>query len=437
MLAAVGGAYPWATLPCVVVAAVLLLVSGARVAADPATRSIDLAVVAALAVIAAQMVPLPPAILALSPATRHLQDAYALEPLAGWRPISIHPAATRTALALALAGAFVFWAAREAFARGRTSAAIRLLAWVGFGCALVSLAQRATAPRTVYWVWRLADPRAMPFGPFIDRNHLAVWLVLVISVVTGYLTMRVRAYMSERSGHGWRATIVALSDGDSLGILGCVAAMLITLAATLSRSGFAALAASAAIGMMLASRDRRRGLWAGTAAVVVLLAMAAWLNAEGLVQRVQGTIDASPIGRLAIWRETLHIIRDFPIAGTGAGTFADAMFVYQRIGNEVLFNHAHNEYLQLLTEGGVILLIAALAGCVLLTRAARRQLAVDHGPHRYIRIGACAGLAASAVASLWEVPLRTPANLLLAAILAALAVRPARGTAPAEEPPPA
>ena len=115
---------------------------------------------------------------------------------------------------------------------------------------------------------------------------------------------------------------------------------------------------------------------AAAAAVVVVLA-AAWINGEGLVQRVQGTLDAAPIRRLAIWRDTLPIIRDFPVLGTGAGTFADAMFIYQRADKQVLFNHAHNEYLQLSAEGGASLLLAVLVMLVLLHRVVRARLADD------------------------------------------------------------
>jgi len=425
MLAAVGGRYEWSVLPCVLAAAGLFLASGARVASDSSTRPIDLVLIAALAIIALQMLPLPPALLdAVSPATRKLQDAYALEPPAGWRSISIHPATTRISLALAVAAALVFWAAREAFARGGSRAAIRLLAWVGFACSLVSLAQRATAPRTIYWVWTLPDPRAMPFGPFVDRNDLAAWLVLTISVVAGYLVMRTRVHMEARVVHGWRASIIALSDGEALGILGCLGAMLITLAATLSRSGFIALVVSATVGTALARRDRGHGLRLGAAAAVAIVAVAGWLNAEGLIQRVQSTLGSTAGGRLAIWRETLHIIRDFPLVGTGAGTFADAMFIYQRTATQVLFNDAHDQYLQILTEGGLTLLVVVIAGLVLLIGAARSRLADDHGPSRFVRIGACAALAAIAVQSIWETGLRSPANLLLAAILAAIAVRP-------------
>ncbi len=427
MLASIGGRYTWPTLPALIGAAGLFLLSGARVGADAATRSIDFVLIAALVLIGLQMVPLPPEILrAVSPATANLQDAYALEPLGTWRPISIHPAATRTAFGLALAAAFVFWASRKAFSHGGSRAAARLLAWIGFACALVSLAQRATAPRTVLWRWTVPDPRAVPFGPFVDRNQLATWLVLTIGVVAGYLAMHVRAHMTDRLRQGAHAAIVALSDGAALAMLGCLGAMLLTLAATLSRSGFVALIVAAVVGTSLSRRDHTRGLWVGVAAAAALVAVAAWLNLQGLAQRILSTVappDPNAVGRLTIWRDTLRIVRAFPVLGTGAGTFADAMFVYQQTARQVLFNHAHNEYLQLLTEGGAVMLVTVVVGLAVLIRAARLRLAGDDGLHRLIRIGACAALVGVAVQSIWETGLRAPANLVLAAILAALAVR--------------
>jgi O-antigen ligase len=297
--------------------------------------------------------------------------------------------------------------------------------WVGFVCALVSLAQRATAPRTVLWKWTVPDPRAIPFGPFVDRNQLATWLVLAICLVAGYLVMHVRAHMGDRLREGAHATLVALSGGGALAALGCLAAMLITLAATLSRSGFVALVAAAVVGTSLARRDRMRSVWVGIAAASALVGIAAWLNLPALAQRIMSTLsppDPNAVSRLTIWRDTMRIVGAFPLFGTGQGTFADAMFVYQQTARQVLFNHAHDEYLQLLTEGGLVMLLLVIAGLVLLARAARVRLAGDEGSHRFVRIGACAGLVAVAVQSIWETGLRAPANLLLAAILAALAV---------------
>jgi O-antigen ligase len=409
-------------------ASLVFLLSGARVGADPLTRPIDFILIAALAVIGIQMIPLPQAIVrALSPAAPTLQDVYALQPLADWRPISIHPAATRTGFGLALAAALMFWTSREVFSRGGSRAATRVLAWVGFLCALISLAQRATAPKTVLWKWSVPDPRAMPFGFFVDRNQLAMWLILTISLVVGYLAMYVHARMRDDVRRDFRGVLITLSDAGLLTMCGFVAVMVLTLAATLSRSGFVGLIGAALVGASLSRGNRKQVLWIGVAAALALGAGAAWLNLEGLTQRVVTTMSRAELdatGRLTIWRETLRIVRDFPLLGTGVGTFADTMFVYQQTARDVLFNSAHNEYLQLLTEGGVPLLMLGIAGAVLLARAARTRLAADVGAHQFLRVGACSALIGVAVQSIWEAGLRAPANLLLTAIVAAIAIRP-------------
>jgi len=98
--------------------------------------------------------------------------------------------------------------------------------------------------------------------------------------------------------------------------------------------------------------------------------------------------------------------------------------VYQQTARDVLFNNAHDEYLQLQVEGGAALLTITLTGVVLVAKAARARVSGDLGAHRYLRIGACAGLAGIAVQSIWEAGLRAPANLMLVAIVAAVAVRP-------------
>jgi O-antigen ligase len=427
-LASIGERYTWPILPALIAAAALFLTSGARVGSDPLTRSVDVMLIAALAVIGIQLIPLPSAFVrVISPATPALQDAYALEPFASWRQISIHPSATRVSFGLALAAALMFWTSREVFSRGGTRRAARLLAWIGLGCAVISLAQRATAPKTVLWKWSVPDLRALPFGFFVDRNQLAMWLILAISLVVGYLAMHVHARMTDRTRRDLHTVVVALSDRGALVICACVAVMVLTLAATLSRSGFVGLVGAGLVGASLARADRKRVLWVGGAAAIVLGAAAAWLNLEGLAQRIVATASGSEFdatGRLAIWRETARIVRDFPLLGSGAGTFADAMFVYQQTAREVLFNNAHDEYLQLQAEGGIVLLIVSLAGIALVAKAAHARIAADVGAHRYLRIGACAGLAGIAVQSVWEAGLRAPANLVLAAIVAALAVRP-------------
>ena len=87
--------------------------------------------------------------------------------------------------------------------------------------------------------------------------------------------------------------------------------------------------------------------------------------------------------RIGIWRETLPIIADFPLAGTGAGTYSDAMTHYQQtrfwVGSMqrwAHFNNAHSHYVQVASEGGLLLTVPV---------ALRARVAVDAGPPRASR----------------------------------------------------
>ena len=84
--------------------------------------------------------------------------------------------------------------------------------------------------------------------------------------------------------------------------------------------------------------------------------------------------------------------------------------------------NAHNHYLQLAAEGGALVTIpcvVALAGFLLLFR---RRMANDTSSNVLVRAGAGAGIAAVLVQSIWETGLRMPANAMLCAVLAAIAI---------------
>ena len=97
------------------------------------------------------------------------------------------------------------------------------------------------------------------------------------------------------------------------------------------------------------------------------------------------------------------------------------MAVYQRSRPDVIFNQAHNHYLQIAAEGGV------LVGVPVVSRAGRvRARARGTASQRiaramyWIRAGAAAGLVGVALQSFWETGLTIPANAALAAVLAAI-----------------
>ncbi len=113
---------------------------------------------------------------------------------------------------------------------------------------------------------------------------------------------------------------------------------------------------------------------------------------------------------------------DFPLTGTGPGTYQRAMFVYQRSTRDVYFNQAHNHYLQVAAEGGALLVAVVTLALVAFVRAARGRLTTDSSGLFWMRAGATCGLGAVALQSVWETGLVMPANATLAALLAAIAI---------------
>jgi O-antigen ligase len=114
------------------------------------------------------------------------------------------------------------------------------------------------------------------------------------------------------------------------------------------------------------------------------------------------------------------VVRDFWLTGTGVGTYQVSMAVYQQAMPGVIFNQAHNHYLQVVSEGGLLVGIPALLMVVAFVREARARLDADRSGMFWVRAGAASGLCGVAVQSLLETGLTTPANAALAAVAAAI-----------------
>ena len=169
----------------------------------------------------------------------------------------------------------------------------------------------------------------------------------------------------------------------------------------------------------------------GLLAVIALAALvAAYVNVQPLLSRVDETLAVGAGGRPRIWQETLRLIRDFWLTGAGLGSYQTAMLVYQQTDRTVFINQAHNQYLHFLAEGGVLLTVPAVMAVVAFIRLFRTRLAQDTSSSVWLRIGGGAAILAVAVQGVWETGLRMPANGLLFAIAAAVAVhRPATARA--------
>ncbi len=390
-------------------------------------RWLDIALVAYVALLALQLVPLTPHTrLALSPALRGVDlrlrlDAPAIALTDGPHPLTVDANGTMQALWISIAVVLTFWCARALFARGGVRTGARVIAGLGLLLAVVGIGQHTTAPHALLGVRTFKS--TTPFGPYLNRSDFAMWLVMALPLSAGYLLAR----MHSRQRRGGTLFTADAFDDVATFLTVAMGLMAAALMVALSRSGLiGATAAAIALWMLSSRRMHKQGrVWLlGGIGVIAIIALA-FANASAVATRVTDTVGNSALGRVIIWRATLPIIRDFWLTGAGAGAYERAMMVYQPAPHQTYFNHAHNEYLQLASEGGLWLLIPGAIALAAAVYTIRKRLAADRTPIYWVRVGAVSGMIAAATQSVWETGLRRPANTLLFAILAAVAMHSA------------
>jgi O-antigen ligase len=155
---------------------------------------------------------------------------------------------------------------------------------------------------------------------------------------------------------------------------------------------------------------------------VLVVAAVGWAGVARTAARFEGAgVELSE--RAAAWRDAVQIARDFPVAGTGIGGFGTAMLAYQTAERHSIYEQAHNEYLQIFAEGGVLVLVPSTIALVVIVRTIRHRIrGRDDLQAFWWRAGAVAGLAGIAAQSLMEFSLQMPGNALLCVFLLAVAL---------------
>ena len=391
---------------------------------------LDGSLLACLAVVGAQLLPLTASARNLiSPHAGQIDSTLRLDPGSGAAPmqaLSIDAESTAWAFALGAAYVGLFFCARSIFARGGVRTVSRGITWLGLGLSVLVAVQRATSPSMLYWYFKPLDAGASPYGPFVNRNALATWLAMAVPIAVGYAMARDQS--DRRSNVGIAAKLAAM-DSTQLWLVGAACLMVGAVFASMSRAGILAIGAGVLAFVAVARRRIHRGramVWTGVGLGALALIGLMFANFGALAMRLQGTTEAGDWGRRAIWRDTWRMTQDFWVAGVGAGGFERGMLLYQQGSRVFFFNHAHDEYLQILAEGGLLLAvpaaIAAIAGALVIAS----RLRVDRTPIFWIRAGAIAGMVAVAVQSIFDTGLRTPANGVLFAVIAAIAAHEPR-----------
>jgi O-antigen ligase len=301
---------------------------------------------------------------------------------------------------------------------------------LGVLMAIVGVVQKAMWNGKIYGFWTPTEA-GDSFGPFVNRNHFAGWMLMALPLVIGYFYGRVARGMRDVKP-GWRNRIVWFSSAEaSKTILTGFAALLMALALvlTMSRSGAVGLLVALVIaGWFVARRQSSASRRAVLAAFLVFVGVFVvwWVGIDRLEDRFNETGPVVGLnGRLGIWADTWRIVGHYLLVGTGLNTFGTATLFYQTADLARHYAQAHNDYLQLLSDGGLLISIpAVILIFVFAGRVARRFRESSSDADYWIRIGAVTGILAIAFQEAVDFSLQMPGNAALFVILLALAIRP-------------
>ncbi len=361
-----------------------------------------------------QLVPLPPFLLQLvSPGSfAHYNDRLLL-PVFSFRPISVSPADTLRGLGFLAGFTLLFGAVFREFADARWRRRLcYTVVVVGLVMTVVGLVQSAYGTKRIYGLVHTIYDWAV-FGPYVNRSHFAGYIVMAIPLAVAFAIESLSALRREWKRR--RVGFIALGGPEANAFVRrSVEAMMLVvgLIASQSRGGVVAFGASMAA-LPFTSRHRRAAL--GVVLLIALLGLP-WL---GLGEIVRGFESRGIQGsRIDLWRDMLPMFPHFPVLGSGWNAFGTAYAPYQTLWRSDFIGEAHNDYLQVLFDAGLVgaILFAFIFVRTLLAaaRAARRTA---------LGVGLFGALFALAVHALVDFNWQIPANAATYVALAALALR--------------
>ena len=267
-------------------------------------------------------------------------------------------------------------------------------------------------------------------GTYINHNHFAglLEMLLPFGVASGVQRLHRLQRATLHSQPRWRAILCAMELPPVLFLAGVCVIILTALVFSRSRMGLI----SAAISLMVVfacsrarfSPYRCRPILL-TSLVLVVTALVLWIGSAPVVSHFQ---DLGPEygrardNRFSIWSDTLGLIRQHPLLGTGLGTFSVAYPSVQTAFLTYTVDHAHCDYLEIGSDMGVIGAVLIFGSMLwVFVRVMQRAVRADPSSDGVVQTGCVGSIAAVLVHSLTDFNLYIPGNALVFSVVIAMA----------------
>jgi O-antigen ligase len=263
----------------------------------------------------------------------------------------------------------------------------------------------------IYWIWPAEQGGAI-YGPYVNHNHFAG----LMEMLTPFPLVLAATRFTDGNRKLFATAVAALMAG-SIFLSG-------------SRGGMFAFLAQVILLAVLTVRARktdwRQPLVLG-GFLILVIGFLVWLGGNELTHRLASIhsethAEISGGTRLTIDKDCLRMFLKKPILGWGLGTFATVYPGFRSFYSTFFVNQAHNDYLQLLVETGIIGFGIAIWFLVQVFRGAFSKLKDwTENSTGALTVAALLGCVGILVHSLFDFNLQIPANAALFYVLCGIA----------------
>lgn len=275
-------------------------------------------------------------------------------------------------------------------------------------------------------------------GTFVNRNHLAGYLEMTLAIGIGLLLASGSSGMTIRTWRQHLRSLVGLLLSQKLVLRLMLAMMVIALVLTRSRMGNTAFFSSmlvaglicllvfrvqsGSVREMFSRRETRATvLLLSSLMVIDLFIVGAWFGVEKVMARIEQSSVSYDAGRIEVSLNTIKLWRDYPLVGSGGGSFHVVYPRYRPATIGAYYDHAHEDYLEIAADTGIVGLgllglIVLMSFVVALAALKRRKDPLMRG----MAFASVMGIIALLIHSTVDFNLQIPANAATFMVVLAL-----------------
>ncbi len=307
-----------------------------------------------------QLIPLPPPLVKMI--APGIYQAYApiidLQETSQWIPLTVNQKATLLESLRITSYAIFYILTVQLLSKGEAlTKTVRIIAWLAMTIAFLAIIQKFTSPDAIYWF--RATPVSSAVGPWVYRNHYAGFMELVCPLVLA-LFFHYRPTFTYKQTFRERIVSLFTAPGSNIHFfLGFgVVLILASVFIALSRGGIISIIFGFFFFLLLLTKKHSHtGKILPLLLLGCLILAVTWMGWDPILARFDATMTQTgdiTDGRLLVWQDCAPLIRDFLFTGSGFGTFLQVYPQYSTLPSIAIYDHAHNDYIELITDGGLI-----------------------------------------------------------------------------------